>query len=422
MAKDGLNYVRIYGGTYIEKVGDFGIQRNTLAPSATNLLLPWKRSDSTGYFLGGNKFDISQWDDNYFTRLKDFLSAAKEKNIIVELALFSSFYGSGWKYTPLNPSNNINKTDNIPHDYIHTMRNGNLLQEQEKYVRKIVKEINEFDNFYFEVQNEPWADQIDTIFVTNEYDLDKKWTSSIQVVSSQSKEWQEKVAQWIREEEKSMTNKHLISEDISNFSYPISEPSPNVDVFNFHYANKQAVQLNYYLNKPIGFNETGFSGKADRTYRRQAWRFLMEGGSIFNQLDFSFAVGRETGYDSTYKSPGGGSIPLRRQLGLLKSFFEKFDFAQLHPDRNLLIATPAYYAQAIGNGRDMWMVYLESLSTKSNALKLSLKNDKKYEVEWFDVTNGILLEKNQFDGNTLMVPSLKQDKIAIIRAIKSDSK
>jgi len=404
ISKEGLNYVRVYGGSYIEKVGDFSIQRNTLAPTPANLVLPWKRSDSTGYILGGNKFDLNTWDDNYFARLKDFLAFAKEKNVIVEFTLFSSYYGSGWKQSPLNHTNNINKTDNIPNVLVNTLDNGNIIKDQEKYVRKIVKELNSFDNLYFEIQNEPWADQIDTIFVTNEYDQDKKWTSSIQVVSNRSKEWRSQVVKWIRDEEKSLANKHLISEEISNFSYPISDPDPAIDIFNFHYANRQSVQLNHYLNKPIGNNETGFAGKGDRTYRRQAWRFLMEGGSIFNQLDFSFSVGKENGTDSTYKSPGGGSISLRRQLGILKSLFERFDLAHLHPDKSIIVAAPAYHSQAIGNGKDSWLIYLEAMSTKAHSLGLNLQTGKDYEVEWLDVQKGTVLEKGQFDGKTLKVP------------------
>lgn len=419
VSQNGLNYVRVYGGSYIEKVGDFGIQRNTLAPSAANLLLPWKRSDNPGYFLGGNKFDISQWDENYFNRLKDFFAYASEKNIVVEFVLFSSFYGSGWKYSAFNPSNNVNKTNTIKQELIHTLGNGNIINEQEKYVRKMVRELNNFDNVYFEIQNEPWADQIDTIFVANEYDLDKKWTSRIQVVSNRSKEWQSKVAEWIKDEEKLMPKKHLISEEISNFAYPISEPNANVDIFNFHFANRQSVQLNHYLNKPIGFNETGFAGKGDLTYRRQAWRFLMEGGAVFNQLDFSFSVGKEVGSDSTYKSPGGGSKELRRQLGVMKSLFGRFDITQLQPDKSILVAAPSYHAQVIGNGRDIWMIYLESMSTKSTTLLLNLRDDRTYEVEWLDVSNEKLIEKSQFNGKSLKVPAQKQDKVAIIRVVRS---
>ncbi len=45
----------------------------------------------------------------------------------------------------------------------------------------------------------------------------------------------------------------------------------------------------------IGNNETGFKGTADTPYRIQAWDFLMAGGALYNNLDYSFTVGHERG-------------------------------------------------------------------------------------------------------------------------------
>ncbi len=96
---DGLNTTRLFMGAYVEKLGDFGIQKNTLAPQAGRLVLPWTRSTEPGYALGGNKFDLSRWDDAYFARLRDFMAEARRQGIIVEITLFSSYYGTGWPYS-----------------------------------------------------------------------------------------------------------------------------------------------------------------------------------------------------------------------------------------------------------------------------------------------------------------------------------
>ncbi len=417
LSKDGLNYTRLFAGSYIEKVGDFGIQRNTLAAAADNLLLPWKRSAAEGFFLGGNKFDLSQWDAEYFDRLKSIVSSAREKDIIVEITLFSSYYGNGWKYSPFNSANNINETDNTMATLINTTYNGGIIKDQEKYVRKMVSELNEFGNIYFEIQNEPWADQLDTAFVKNEYDLDKKWTSSIQVVSQISLDWQRKVSSWIKDEEKALKNKHLISQNVSNFHYPVANPDPNVSIFNFHYAIAESVNENYYLNKPIGFNETGFAGKHDITYRRQAWRFVMAGGSLFNHLDYSFSVGKENGSDTTYKSPGGGSVALRAQLGVIKKTFDKLDLIHLHPDKIVIKASPSYHSMALGNGKNIWVIYLESMGTKPNELLFNLPSGK-YEAEWVDVKTGTLISNTTMDGTSIKVPSGNNDKLLIVRSKK----
>src|SRR5579884_953171 len=66
---DGLNHTRTFVGTYREVPGSFKITDNTLAPQPNRFACPWARSDQPGYFDGGNKFDLSRWDDAFFRRL-----------------------------------------------------------------------------------------------------------------------------------------------------------------------------------------------------------------------------------------------------------------------------------------------------------------------------------------------------------------
>lgn len=52
---DGLNYTRLFGGSYREVPGkSFGILRNVLAPAAGRFVAPWARSETPGYEGGGN--------------------------------------------------------------------------------------------------------------------------------------------------------------------------------------------------------------------------------------------------------------------------------------------------------------------------------------------------------------------------------
>jgi hypothetical protein len=86
---DGMNYTRIFTGSYVEKHGAFGIQRNNLAPGPGRFLAPWSRSNASGYAGGGNKFDLNEWNPDYFARLKDFIDEAARRGIVVEVTLFS---------------------------------------------------------------------------------------------------------------------------------------------------------------------------------------------------------------------------------------------------------------------------------------------------------------------------------------------
>lgn len=420
LAKDSLNNTRLFTGAYIEKLGDFGIQKNTLAPAEGRLVLPWKRSNISGYTLGGNKFDLNQWDETYFTRLKDFMAEAQRNNIIVEITLFSAHYAEGWNYSPFHPKNNINQTDSVRSALVNTLQNGNILGHQEQYVRKIVRELNEYDNFYFEVQNEPWAEQRDLVFTRNEYGPPEDWRSKLQVVSQKSNDWQRQVVQWIKEEERSLLNKHLISQNISNFHYPITDPDPNISIFTFHYALPEAVYENYHLNRAIGLNETGFAGRADSTYRRQAWRFLMAGGALFNHLDYSFSVGAESGQDTAYSAPGGGSPELRQQLSILKKFFEGLNFVQLWPDHSVVKAAPGAMALALSDGQTQWVIYVEPMAVKPYELTLNLPIGT-YQAEWTNVVTGQVLETMEITNGRLLVPEEWSDKVVVIQSA-SDKK
>lgn len=417
LGKDKLNHTRLFTGAYIEKLGDFGIQKNTLAPVANRVILPWKRSKEAGYELGGNKFDLNQWDEAYFTRLKDFIAEANRNDVLVEVCLFSSHYGDSWNYSALNPKNNINKTATIDYKTVNTLENGNILGFQERYVRKIVQELNQFDNIYFEIQNEPWADQADLVLLRNEFGDEKDWRNQLQVVSQKSNDWQREVARWIKEEESKLPKKHLISQNISNFYYPVENPDPAISIFNYHYALPKAVTQNWHLNKAIGFNETGFAGSDDKTYQRQAWRFLMGGGALFSHLDYSFSVGEETGQDTTYKSPGGGSPALRQQFRVLKEYFDKLNFITYSPQPSFVIAAPGYSTMALGDGVSQWIVYLEPLTEKSNELTLHLPAGT-YEAEWTDVNSGTSLEKTTLAASKISVPAGLNDKVLLINRSK----
>jgi len=149
LAADGLNLTRLFVGTYYEKPGDFGIGANTLAPAPGRALVPWARSDVPGDADGGAKFDLSRWDPAYFERLRGFVAEAGKRGIVVEVVLFSSYYGSGWPYSPMNAANNVNGVGIVPKEKANTLDNGNLLAEQERVVRKIVAELRELDNVYY---------------------------------------------------------------------------------------------------------------------------------------------------------------------------------------------------------------------------------------------------------------------------------
>src|SRR5262245_22185206 len=196
-----LNLTRTFTGAYVEPQGAFKIAQNTLAPAPERFIAPWARSSTPGYANGGNKFDLTQWNDAYFKRLKDFLAQARKRGVVVELNLFCPFYEEAqWNLSPQNASNNVNGLGAVVRTNVYTLdKHGGLLPVHEALVRKIVRDLNGFDNLYYEICNEPYFGGV-------------------------TLEWQHRIAETIVETEKPLKNKHLISRNVANGSAKVDNP------------------------------------------------------------------------------------------------------------------------------------------------------------------------------------------------------
>lgn len=400
---DGLNYTRLFGGSYVEvPQTSFGIKRNTLAPSSGRLILPWARSTEPGYAGGGNKFDLEKWDPAYFERLHDFLSEADRHNVIVELTLFSSQYGDvQWAVSPFNSANNVNHTTAaLSLKTVNTLENGNVLALQERYVRKLVREANAYPNVIFEIQNEPWSDHPALADVINPF-LPKpardQYPNSIEVADEDSIAWQTRVAQWITTEEAQLPHRHLIAQNYSNFRASVRKLIDGVSIVNFHYAYPEAVTLNYGLGKAIAYDETGFLGRSDDAYRRQAWNFMLAGGSSFDSLDYSFSLGYEDGTDAEPNGPGGGSPALRKQLGILQRFLRSLPLEEMTPDSQVVTHAEGVTPHLLASTHGIYAMYLDGKGPSRLALHLP---KGAYQVEWLDTVSGEIrnVTKLQSDG------------------------
>jgi hypothetical protein len=400
LAADSLNLTRVFVGSYVERSGDFGIEKNTLAPAPARALVPWARSAEPGYALGGNRFDLDRWDPAYFERLRGFVTAARDAGVIVEVTLFSSHYGGGWEQSPLHVSNNVNGVGDLPKERANTLDNGNLRARQEALVRKIVSELKDAGNVYFEVQNEPWADRPVTVDILHPYieAAEMKadgmfWQNRVDLADEESLEWQAWIASVVADQETRQGSRQVIAQNYANFRYPLKDVDPAISVLNFHYAWPEAATLNLALERALGFDESGFAGSEDATYRRQAWEFLLSGGAVFSHLDYSFAVGHENG-TASYPAPGGGSPALRRQLGVLKTFLMGFDLPRLSPRPDLVVAAPGAYVRCLADPGTSYALYMAG--DGDTPLTLDLPAGR-YRAEWVDVLTGGVVETRNLD-------------------------
>jgi hypothetical protein len=138
--------------------------------------LPYLRAGPGTALDGGLKYDLNQFNQAYFDRLRSRVQAAKADGIYVGIMLFqgwSSCSTGVWLGHPYNASNNINGVNgDLNGDgtgiEIHSLQNGSTIDALQKaYIRKVVDTVNDLDNVLFEIENEEnpgdnvrWQDSI----------------------------------------------------------------------------------------------------------------------------------------------------------------------------------------------------------------------------------------------------------------------
>jgi hypothetical protein len=314
--KEGMNNTRIFSGTYVERKTDIKFMQygNTLAPQPGSLICPWERSNTPGYANGGNKFDLDKWNERYFSRIKDILKQAAKRKIMVEFTLFGNQYSDGiYSYSPLYPDNNIQGVGIKRKNgflYFQSLKDSALVARQDAMVIKIVKELNKFNNLYYEISNEPYNEVKDSSLV------DK---------------WHVHIAALIRETEKSLPKKHLIASDQAIVD------NSNIDIANYHYvhiSNIPGFDSLLRLNKVISMDETMGSLKDANpdNVRVEAWDFILHGGGAYDNLSWEYTTKKPQG------TPGADTI--RKYLQHLQQFIGSFDFLGMKYSPGILVRSP----------------------------------------------------------------------------------
>lgn len=134
--------------------------------------IPYERSQTECCaFDGGNKFDLTKFDQTYFDRLRERVIQAGERNIYVSIMLFDGWSVENkfpathqpWRGHPFNANNNINNVDgdsdgNGQGGETHTLENPEITALQEAYVRKVIDTVKDLDNVLYEISNESSGD------------------------------------------------------------------------------------------------------------------------------------------------------------------------------------------------------------------------------------------------------------------------
>ena len=88
-----LNLLKSVGGNYV---------RCTMSGRDEGNVWPFKQVN--------DKYDLDQWDEEYWRRFENFLKATSVRDIIVQIEIWATydFYRKPWQRHPFNPKNNMN--------------------------------------------------------------------------------------------------------------------------------------------------------------------------------------------------------------------------------------------------------------------------------------------------------------------------
>jgi hypothetical protein len=165
---DHLDLLRACGGNYIRCT--MSSREYTVEGYRWDLLpCPFAKTDG--------KYDLRQWDDVYWNKLRTFLRETKKRGIIVQLEIWDRWNesgnshrrGSGWYDSPWNPNNNVTydwsdspllkegKTDFYNAIHMAAMeKDPVLLPLQQRFVEKIIDEVigGGYGHVLFQIDNE----------------------------------------------------------------------------------------------------------------------------------------------------------------------------------------------------------------------------------------------------------------------------
>lgn len=174
MASKNHNFMRMW-------VWEGGVNHNYYEP------LPYVRTSS-------GKYDLTQFNQAYFDRLRSRVTRARDRGIYVGIMLFQGWsilnagYGNPWPLHPYNDGNNINGINGDPDGdgegyEVHSLQVPAITDLQKAYIRKVVDTVNDRDNVLYEITNE---------------------------TPIHSKDWQYEMVRYIKDYERTKPKQHMV--------------------------------------------------------------------------------------------------------------------------------------------------------------------------------------------------------------------
>jgi hypothetical protein len=158
LVRYGHNFIRLWRWEFTTRGGHYPCTK-----AVDVFPHPWPRTGPGLAPDGLPKFDLTQFNEDYFARLRARVLAAKRRGIFVSVMLFegwgAQFLPRDWRNHPFQRANNVNGIDGDFDDdgyghELYTLRAPAVNAIQDDYVRKVIDTVGDLDNVLYEIANE----------------------------------------------------------------------------------------------------------------------------------------------------------------------------------------------------------------------------------------------------------------------------
>jgi len=313
---------------------------------------------------GKPRWDLRQFDEAWFERLRSRVAAAGERGIYVAVMLFNGWSvpaeigglsaRNPWHGHPMNAANNVNGVngdrdgDDSGQD-VHELANPEVLEIQHAYLAKVVDTLNGLDNVLYEISNESHLGSV---------------------------EWQHHLIDWLHEYQAALPNQHPVGMTI---------PFPNGDNETLFASNADWISPNRYRDPPPADGRKVIIADTDHLWgiggnRAWVWKCLARGAQpIF--MDGYDAAGYGTGGKAfDWQHPVWAS--LRINMGHARRYAERMHLASARPAAEA--CSTGYCLVAEGPDGAQYLVYAEA----GGVVGVDLADVAgELQVEWFNPGN-----------------------------------
>jgi hypothetical protein len=326
---------------------------------------PWKRTGPGMAWDGKPKFNLEQFDEGYFERIRKRVAAARDRGIYVSIMLFEGWglQFSNWDGHPFNVNNNINGINGDTNGDGHGIEvqisplPAGVEKIQKAYLQKVIDTVNDLDNVLYEIANES---------------------------GSYSTDWQYDMIRYVKSREALKPKQHPVGmtfqykngRNSTLFSSPADWVSPNPDT-------DVTDAFNYRDNPPPGDGSKVILSDTDHLWgvggdRIWVWKSFLRG---LNPLWMDPYDGR--GWWEPVPVYGEDT---RKSLGYTRTYADKVNLAAMTPQNKL--ASTAY---CLANPGSEYLVY----QPDSGAFTLNLVSGT-YSYEWFNPSTGSVITTGAF--------------------------